>query len=125
MLSVKKITEHQPATTDLRAGLNLIRLTSLACKEFRRQSPRERRKLLGLLVRTATWKNSQLQVTIQEPFRTLQLSNSANTTKDGAKGGSDPQLEDWLAGEDSNLHSRLQRPVSCHWTTGQHRIFLR
>ena len=25
----------------------------------------------------------------------------------------------WLAGEDSNLHSRLQRPVSYHWTTGQ------
>ena len=30
---------------------------------------------------------------------------------------------DWLAGEDSNLHSRLQRPVSCHWTTGHQRSF--
>ena len=27
--------------------------------------------------------------------------------------------EDWLGEEDSNLHRRLQRPLSCHWTIPQ------
>ena len=28
-------------------------------------------------------------------------------------------LQSWLGGKDSNLDSRLQRPMSYHWTTPQ------
>jgi hypothetical protein len=28
-------------------------------------------------------------------------------------------LSGWLGEEDSNLHRRLQRPLSCHWTIPQ------
>jgi len=38
--------------------------------------------------------------TLQEPFRTLLLSNSASATKNDAKGRSQPQIEDWLPGMD-------------------------
>jgi len=91
-----KISEYQVMTADLRAGFNMMRLTSLACKEFQRQSSREQRKLLGLILATASWKDAHLDVTLHEPFRTLLLSNSANATKNGAKGASGPQIEDWL-----------------------------
>lgn len=91
-----KINEHQSTTADLRAGLNMMRLTSLACKEFQRQSSREQRKLLALVVNAATWKDGHLDVTLHEPFRSLLLSNSATATKDGTKGHSEPQIEEWL-----------------------------
>ena len=42
----------------------------------------------------------------------------ANRKKDSPR-----RMSHWLAGEDSNLHSRLQKPVSCHWTTGHQHPF--
>ena len=121
-----KIRERKSTTADLRAGFNMMRLTSVACKEFQRQSPREQRKLLGLVVDAATWKDGHLDVALHEPFRTLLLSNSASATKDGAKVRSGPQIEDWLPGMDSN-HDKTnlrricnlqisKRPRMPHWT---------
>ena len=92
----------------------MMRLTSLACKEFQRQSSREQRKLLGLVLAAASWKDAHLEVTLHEPFRTFLLSNSASATKNVVKGASEPQIEDWLPGMDSNHDSRLQRPLSYH-----------
>jgi site-specific DNA recombinase len=109
-----KIRERKSTTADLRAGFNMMRLTSVACKEFQRQSPREQRKLLGLVVDAATWNDGHLDVTLHEPFRTLLLSNSASVTKEGAEARSGPQIEAWLPGMDSNHDSRLQRPLSYH-----------
>ena len=44
-----KISQHQAAQTDLRAGFNMMKLTSVACREFERQNVREQRKLLELV----------------------------------------------------------------------------
>jgi site-specific DNA recombinase len=109
-----KIRESNAPASDLRAGLNMMRLSSVSCKEFQRQSSGEQRKLLGLVVECATWKDGRLDVTLHEPFRTLLLSNSATATKDGTKGRSELQIEEWLPGMDSNHDSRLQRPLSYH-----------
>ena len=48
-----KISQHQAAQTDLRAGFNMMRLTSIACREFERQNTREQHKLLELVVEGA------------------------------------------------------------------------
>ena len=109
-----KISQHQAAQTDLRAGFNMMRLTSIACREFERQNIREQHKLLELVVEGASWKEGRLEVTLHEPFRTLARSNSAGSTKDEAKGASEPKFEDWLPDMDSNHDSRLQRPLSYH-----------
>ena len=109
-----KISEHQTDGTDLRAGFNMMRLTSIACREFERQNPREQRKLLDLVVSEANWKDGRLETALHEPFRTLALSNSASTAKDGGEGTSRAELEKWLPGMDSNHDSRLQRPLSYH-----------
>jgi hypothetical protein len=45
-----KISQHQTNTTDLPAGFNMMRLTSIACREFERQNAREQRKLLELVI---------------------------------------------------------------------------
>ena len=36
-----KMSQHQTDKTDLRAGFNMMRLTSIACREFERQNVRE------------------------------------------------------------------------------------
>jgi len=89
---------------DLRAGCNMMKLTSIACREFERQIAREQRRLLELLVNRAMGKEGRLEVTLHEPFRTLARSNSASATKDGAKRTSESKLSNWLPGMDSNLH---------------------
>ena len=113
-----KISQHQAAQTDLRAGFNMMRLTSIACRESERQNTREQRKLLELVVDGADWKEGRLEVTLHEPFRTLSSlgarSNSASSTKDEAKAASERKFEDWLPDMDSNHDSRLQRPLSYH-----------
>ena len=40
-----KMSQHQTDAIDLRAGFNMMRLTSIACREFERQNAREQRKL--------------------------------------------------------------------------------
>ena len=91
-----KISQHQTAQTDLRAGFNMMRLTSTACREFERQNTREQHKLLELVVGGASWLEGRLEVTLHEPFRTLARSNSASSTKDEAKAASERKFEDWL-----------------------------
>jgi hypothetical protein len=103
-----KISEHQTSGTDLRAGFNMMRLTSIACREFERQNARERRKLLELVVEGAVWKDGRLEVTLHEPFRTLALSNSASARKEGAEATSSAEFEKWLPGMDSNHNKPKQ-----------------
>ena len=107
-----KISQHQSTAVDLRAGFNMMKLTSIACREFERQNAREQRKLLELVVNGAMWKDGRLELTLHEPFQTLARSNSASATKDGTKGTSEPKLSEWLPDMDSNHDSRLQRPLS-------------
>jgi site-specific DNA recombinase len=109
-----KMSQHQTGSTDLRAGFNMMRLTSIACREFERRNSREQRKLLELVIDGASWRGARLESTLHEPFRTLACSNSGSETKSGGKGASKPQLSDWLPGMDSNHDSRLQRPLSYH-----------
>jgi hypothetical protein len=76
-----KISEHQTNGSDLRAGFNMMRLTSIACREFQRQNARERRKLLELVVGGAVWKEGQLDVTFTNRselwhFRILQVQQN-------------------------------------------------
>jgi hypothetical protein len=103
-----RISEHQTNGTDLRAGFNMMRFTSIACREFERQNSRERRKLLELVVAGAVWKDGQLDVTLHEPFRTLALSNSASATKQKREATSQIEFEKWLPSLDSN-----QEETSC------------
>ena len=79
-----KISQHRSTTVDFRAGVNMMKLTSLASREFERQNAREQRKLLELVVNGAMWKEGRLEVTLHEPFQTLARSNSANAASDGA-----------------------------------------
>ena len=68
-----KMSQHQTDATDLRAGFNMMRLTSIACREFERQNAREQRKLLELVIDGASWKDGRLESTLHEPFRTMRF----------------------------------------------------
>jgi hypothetical protein len=74
----------------------MMKLTSIACREFERQNAREQRKLLELVINGAMWKEGRLEVTLHEPFQTLARSNCASATKNGAKSASEPKLSEWL-----------------------------
>ncbi|MBZ5596378.1 MAG: recombinase family protein [Acidobacteriia bacterium] len=71
--------ELAPATE----AVDLMSLTSNAAELFERQSARERRRLLRLVVQEAIWQNGELRTCFREPFEQLRLSNSVTTTKDG------------------------------------------
>jgi hypothetical protein len=64
-------------------AVDLMSLTSKAAELFERQSAREQRRLLRLVVREAIWQNRELRTCFREPFEQLRLSNSVTTTKDG------------------------------------------
>lgn len=59
----------------------MMKLTSIACREFDWQVAREQRKLQELLVNGAMWKEGRLEDILHEPFQTLAHSNPANTKK--------------------------------------------
>ena len=74
----------------------MMRLTTTACKEFRRKPVREQRKLLELVLEAADYKEGKLGIVLREPFRTLALSNSGSTGKERPKAFSREAYVEWL-----------------------------
>jgi site-specific DNA recombinase len=105
-----RLTTAEP----LDEAVNLLDMTSKACETFTDQPAEEQRRLLGIVLERATWKDRALGVTLLEPFQTLRHSNSASSRKHRTSGGTTPNIEDWLPDMDSNHDSRLQRPLSYH-----------
>lgn len=55
--------------------LNLGALVSRVAERFLDQTATEQRKLLRVVLRQASWKSRQLQISWQEPFEALRLAN--------------------------------------------------
>ena len=83
---------RQPLTT----ALDLTRLTSNACNQFREQNETEQRKLLTTILKKANWQNGKLHTTLLEPFEQLQRSNQLSNTKINKEGEKGRDIEIWL-----------------------------
>jgi DNA invertase Pin-like site-specific DNA recombinase len=66
---LRAIEEHQVADQDyLTEGVQLLELAGRAYELFRKQKPREQRRLLDFLVSNCIWKDQQLSVAFRQPF---------------------------------------------------------
>ena len=54
--------------TYLDEGVQLLELAGRAYELFRKQEPREQRRLLNFLLSNCTWKDNQLKATFRQPF---------------------------------------------------------
>ena len=82
--------------------VDLVALTSKAAELFLEQPRAEQRKLLRLVLDTATWKSGELRMSFREPFSQLRLSNRATYTNDGRLGTDENVFDIWRRGRDSN-----------------------
>jgi site-specific DNA recombinase len=101
---VRVIEEHQGANESyLDEGVNLLELAKRAHILFKKQEPREKRRLLDFVVSNCTWKNGELLATYRQPFDLLASTARADREFVAAGTPSEGRFENWLPGQDSNL----------------------
>ena len=97
------IREHQDANqTYLDEGIRLLELAQKAGRLFRKQSPAEKRRLLGFVLSNCTWKDGQLTAEYRQPFDLLAKNVIALETKKPAERAQTGISDNWLPGTDSN-----------------------
>ena len=119
---MRDIDAHQSANQSyVEEGIRLLELAHNAHRLFENQPPAEERKRLDFVVSNCTWKDGELRAEYRQPFDVLALAVAADEGAKEVGATISAKNEIWLPGEDSNHDSRLQRPLSCHWTTGEWR----
>ena len=101
---LRAIEEHQGANESyLDEGVKLLELAKRAHILFKKQEPREKRRLLDFVVSNCTWKNGELEATYRQPFDLL--ASAARTDREfvAANATLEGRFENWLPGQDSNL----------------------
>ncbi len=101
------IEDHQAANRMyLDDGVRLLELAQRGYGLFKKQEPREKRRLLNFVLSNCTWKDGTLSATFRQPFdliaktaATLEATRAAGVTSSGP-------CPNWLPGPDSN-----QRPI--------------
>ena len=94
---LRAVEGHQTANrTYLDEGIQLLDLARRAHDLFRRQEPREKRRLLDFVVSNCTWRDGRLNATYRQPFDILALS-AANWNRDKTEAGTEVAVsEKWL-----------------------------
>ncbi|MGB5775147.1 MAG: recombinase family protein [Sedimenticolaceae bacterium] len=97
------ISEHQDANqTYLDEGIRLLELAQKAGALFRKQSPAEKRRLLGFVLSNCTWKDGELTAAYRQPFDLLAKNVIAFEKKKLGKGAEKSDFDNWLPGTGSN-----------------------
>ncbi len=91
-------------------AVDLMTLTSKAADLFLEQPGAEQRKLLRLVLETASWKGEELRMSFRSPFSQLRLSNRATHTNNGQLGANESVSDIWRRKRDSN--PRTSYPVN-------------
>lgn len=93
----EELARLQDANKDyMTTGLTILDIARTLPERFTSLNPLERQELLKLLVKNATWGENGLQVTLKEPWNSLQ-----NTLKPATKGLT-AFSQEWPARPDSN-----------------------
>ena len=77
-------------------GIKLLELAQNAQKLFEMQVPREKRRLLELVVSNSTWKGGQLTVKYRQPFDLFATCSSAVQSESHAKKEGNAEMKNWL-----------------------------
>jgi len=97
------IREHQDANqTYLDESIRLLELAQKAGSLFRKQSPAEKRRLLGFVLSNCTWKEGKLVAEYRQPFDLLAKNVVAFEEKKRVEGPRTRISDIWLPGTGSN-----------------------
>ena len=100
---LRSIEDHQGANESyLDEGVKLLELAKRAYILFKKQEPREKRRLLDFVVSNCTWKNGEMEATYRQPFDLLAATARADREFVAAKATSEGRFENWLPELDSN-----------------------
>ena len=91
-----RINELRQQTANYEDAINVVEQTSNLCKEFPTQPASEQRRLLTLIIHTATWKDEKFEATLKTPFQKLRHSNSVTKTNDRGNGDAGGEIRNWL-----------------------------
>lgn len=82
--------------------MKLLELARRAPILFKKQEPREKRRLLDFVVSNCTWKNGELHASYRQPFDLLATTAQVDRELVAAGTGSTGRFENWLPGLGSN-----------------------
>jgi site-specific DNA recombinase len=81
----------------------LLELARNAQRLFKKQEPRERRRLLDFVVSNCTWRDGALNATLRQPFDLLAETTAIAAQTKFSDGRNSTKSEIWLRRQDSNL----------------------
>jgi hypothetical protein len=74
----------------------MMALTSRTADLFLIQPTHEKQAFLRLVLKSAAWRNGELQTQFEEPFENLRCSNQLSQRKDNEMGGDATRNQIWL-----------------------------
>ena len=92
----KRIGELRTASQNFESAIRSIEEISNVSEAFATQPATEQRRLLGILLDSATWKAGELDTTLRTPFQKLRLSNRASRTEQAGKGLDGEEMQNRL-----------------------------
>lgn len=99
-----KIEKLQQASQSyINEGIQLLELAQNAEFLFVKQTPKEKRRLLAILLSNSIWKDGVLTVQFKQPFDMLSEYISTLDDKNTAEDQNPMDFEKWLLDQDSNL----------------------
>jgi site-specific DNA recombinase len=91
---IDEIRAAAPAAVE--DAINLMDLTSRAADLFAVQPVHEKQGFLRLILKSATWREGELQTEFQQPFENLRRSNQLSSTKHKENGTLSNEIDIWL-----------------------------
>jgi len=94
-----EIRRHQQADQSyLDGGVRLVELAQNARRLFERQQPREKRRLLNLVLSNCSWEDGEITAAFRRPFDMLAKAARAAARVEAAEGAEKAKSEIWLRG---------------------------
>ena len=84
-------------------GVQILELARNAQRQFERQEPRQKRRLLNFLLSNCSWENGEVVATFRQPFDLLAEMTATKVRQKAGRGVNLAKSESWLGDQDSNL----------------------
>ncbi|MFZ4533407.1 MAG: recombinase family protein, partial [Alsobacter sp.] len=98
-----EIERHQNADKSYKdEGIALLDLARNAQRLFVMQEPREKRRLLNIVLSNCTWEDGEVIATFRQPFDILAKTATAAARVEAGENAKSPKSEIWLGDLDSN-----------------------
>lgn len=77
-------------------GGQILELARNAQQLFKRQAPREKRRLLNFLLSNCSWENGEVRATFRQPFDLLADTTAMLARHEAGDGANSAKRESWL-----------------------------